>query len=367
MMATCNNMNKADVTSGCQFENGKHTIDVQVTSDDRQLVLGRYMMNTSASGILGEGSFSICRKGTNIQTGEEVAIKQYKMGKNNTEEVQGTLTKFRRQVAVLMELQKPWASEVSNDPAQWHEALMQETPGRLFMQMIDYSTDENGEPGPDARDGTMYMVTELAQYSLKEYLKVQRSRNQAFSRKAVKRSARAILLATAGLHAKGFVHLDLKPENMMMFNGRLKLIDVDGCVEIGSEVSLHDNSTSFSPCYCAPEWARFLLGSSGSTMTANPGLDSWSIGLTICELVTLGAVMRPIYGRFRQRAQSGNEASLLFMNWLGGLESEAPVPVSVEFFDAGLWELLHQGLLVCDADRRLSPVQCLSMPYFSSA
>lgn len=29
---------------------------------------------------------------------------------------------------------------------------------------------------------------------------------------------------------------DLKPENLMMFNGRLKLIDVDGCVPIDSEV-----------------------------------------------------------------------------------------------------------------------------------
>lgn len=28
---------------------------------------------------------------------------------------------------------------------------------------------------------------------------------------------------------------DLKPENLMMFNGRLKLIDVDGCVPIDSE------------------------------------------------------------------------------------------------------------------------------------
>lgn len=367
-MAACVNRNKTDETSDYQCEDHKHKVNEQLTSENCHVVLGRYMVNMSASGILGEGSFSICRKGTNIQTGEEVAIKEYKVSKNSNEEFhQATLAKFRRQVAVLMELQKPWSSKVSNDSARWHEDLLQESPGRLFMQVIDYSTDENGQPGPDARDGTMYMVTELAQYSLKEYLKLQKTRNQAFSRKAVRRSAKAIILATAGLHAKGFVHLDLKPENMMMFNGRLKLIDVDGCMPIGSEISLDDNSTSFSPCYCAPEWARFLCGHYGSTMTADPGLDSWSIGLTICELVTLGAVMRPAYSRFRQGAHSVNEASLLFMNWLGGLETEAPVPVSVEKFDAGLCELLQQGLLVCNAGQRMTPAQCLSMPYFSNA
>jgi hypothetical protein len=34
---------------------------------------------------------------------------------------------------------------------------------------------------------------------------------------------------------------DLKPENLMMFNGRLKLIDVDGCVPIDSEVPRKPN------------------------------------------------------------------------------------------------------------------------------
>ena len=108
----------------------------------------------------------------------------------------------------------------------------------------------------------MYVITEVAQYSLKDYFALKREKNKPLSRESIKACARAILLVVAGLHAKGLVHLDLKPENLMMFNGRLKLIDVDGCVPIGSEVSINDSSISFSPCYCAPEWARFLTDES---------------------------------------------------------------------------------------------------------
>ena len=75
--------------------------------------------------------------------------------------------------------------------------------------------------------------------------------------------AKAMQLLTlgefCGVPLPRLVHLDLKPENLMMFNGRLlslsfsvqlrgfalrsaagrlKLIDVDGCVPCGSEVSI---------------------------------------------------------------------------------------------------------------------------------
>ena len=132
----------------------------------------------------------------------------------------------------------------------------------------------------------MYVITEVAQYSLKDYFALKREKNKPLSRESIKACARAILLVVAGLHAKGLVHLDLKPENLMMFNGRLKLIDVDGCVPIGSEVSINDSSISFSPCYCAPEWARFLTDESESKIIVNDKLDVWSIGITLCELVT---------------------------------------------------------------------------------
>ncbi|CAK9033041.1 unnamed protein product [Durusdinium trenchii] len=195
-----------------------------------------------------------------------------------------------------------------------------------------------------------------------DYFALKREKNKPLSRESIKACARAIILVVAGLHAKGLVHLDLKPENLMMFNGRLKLIDVDGCVPIDSEVSINDSSISFSPCYCAPEWARFLIDEAENKIIARPHLDVWSIGITLCELVTLDAILKPMYGNFLRNGHSHREAGFLFMDWLGHI-TRAPVPKSIERFDKDFHKLIVEGLLVCDHLKRKSLAQCLSDPY----
>lgn len=44
----------------------------------QRLILGKYKMSMDKADIMGEGTSSICRKGTNTETGEAVAIKTYK-------------------------------------------------------------------------------------------------------------------------------------------------------------------------------------------------------------------------------------------------------------------------------------------------
>ncbi|CAJ1354912.1 unnamed protein product [Effrenium voratum] len=176
-----------------------------------------------------------------------------------------------------------------------------------------------------------------------DYFALKREKNKPLSRESIKACARAIILVVAGLHAKGLVHLDLKPENLMMFNGRLKLIDVDGCVPIESEVSINDSSISFSPCYCAPEWARFLIDEAENKIIAKPHLDVWSIGVTLCELVTLDAILKPMYGNFLRNGHSHREAGFLFMDWLGHI-TRAPVPKSIERFDKDFHKLIAEDV-----------------------
>jgi serine/threonine protein kinase len=191
----------------------------------------KYTMSMSKKDVMGEGSSSVCRMGLRNADREKVAIKTYKTRDDST------MMKFSRQISVLEELQKPFQHVPG---ALWNEQLMQIPPSNLFMRLIDYSKDAKGMPGPDPIDGEMYVVTEVGEQSLKDYIKQRRDDHRPLSKGCVKSITKAMVRVTAGLHAKGFVHLDLKPENLMIFNGRLKLIDVDGCVKSGAEVSIDD-------------------------------------------------------------------------------------------------------------------------------
>jgi len=331
------------------------------------IIMGKYRMNRGKEDIMGEGTSSICRKGVVIETNNPVAIKVYKSSKGKAEDAKSEdvkLQKFLRQVSVLKELQEPM--NVPSDPKLWNAQLANSKPSRLFMQLIDHSKDKHGEPGPDPTDGVLYVVTELAQYSLKDYLSLRRDQNRPLPKESVKNITKAIVLVVAGLHAKGLVHVDLKPENLMMFNGRLKLIDVDGCVKIGTLVSIQDSSISFSPCYCAPEWARFLIKDSEARIEVHPYLDVWSVGMTICELVTLDAVLKPMYANFLRNAAHHREAGFLFMDWLSQIK-KVPLPNTIDNFEPEFKELLNDWLLLCDCTKRKTLAQCLSNPYILSA
>jgi len=155
------------------------------------------------------------------------------------------------------------------------------------------------------------------------------------------------------------VHLDLKPSNLMIFDGGcLKLIDMDGCVRAGTLVSKNDTSISFSPFYCAPEWARFLTQSTDKPLAVTPSLDVWSAAMTICEVVHLEEIMKSNYANLIE--SSSDEAGLLFMTWLGRA-STVPVPRSIEEFDAGLWDMLSR-VLVCEGSQRRTLAQSLLAP-----
>ncbi|CAK9067076.1 unnamed protein product [Durusdinium trenchii] len=325
--------------------------------------MGKYKMGMTKQDLMGEGTSSICRKGVCLETNQEVAIKVYKALKDSHKGEDVRLQKFRRQISVLKMLQEPF--DTVSDETLWHPQLAATKPSKLFMTLLDYSTDSSGNPAPDPIDGVMYVVTELAQYSLKDYLALRRDQGKSLSRGAVKNISKAIISVVAVLLTKGLVHLDLKPENLMMFNGRLKLIDVDGCVPSGSEVSIQDSSISFSPCYCAPEWARFLIEESESKINVRPHLDVWSVGMTVCELATLDAVLKPMYANFLRNGHSHKEAGFLFMDWLGSI-AKAPLPKSIERFDDGFHKMLVNGLLVCDQHKRKTLAQCLSDPYLES-
>jgi serine/threonine protein kinase len=329
------------------------------------LVMNKYHMFMNKADHMGEGTSSICRRGQNIETKQNVAIKVYKeqtSGSKASKMKSVTLMKFKRQIQVLQELQEPFKKPT--DAKLWHSTLDSVKPEHVFMKLIDYSKDSKGEPGLDTTDNTMYVVTELAQYSLKDYLASLREKKNTLTDEKMKKFCKAILVAMAGLHAKGFVHIDMKPENMMMFSGKLKVIDVDGCVKMNSKINIQDSSISFSPCYCAPEWARFLISESESSIQALPGLDVWSVGMTLCELVTYDAILKAQYGNFLRNAHSHREAGFLFMEWLGGIK-KVPLPKKVAQFNDKFADLIANWLVVCKKEQRKSCAQCLEHSFLA--
>jgi serine/threonine protein kinase len=329
-----------------------------------RLVMGRYRMHEEPGDLLGEGSSSVCHRGTDTVTGEQVAIKEYKQSAKHSRGAtvpnRIMLTKFKRQVAVLQELQTPFVEP--SDGRLWSQELAQMEACDLFVRLLAYSTDQSGEPGPDYRDGKLYIVTELAQYDLKHYIRQHRVACAPLPREKVHSITKAVLLAAAGLHAKGFVHLDLKPANIMMFNGRWKVIDVDGCVKIGERVSLGDCSLSFSPCYCSPEWARFVAQDEIKSMVTVACMDAWSVGMVLVELVTLTPLLKERYDSFHEFFE---HRLIHFLKWLGKAKS-LQLPGSIERFDADFHDLVTKWLLVRDASKRRSLAECLSCPYVAS-
>jgi serine/threonine protein kinase len=331
-----------------------------------RMVMDRYKMFMDKEAVMGEGTSSICRRGQDPLTGDSLAIKVYKeqQSSKSSRVKSVTLQKFRRQIKVLQELQEPF--QTPSDGTLWHKTLDNVEPGQVFVRLIDYSKDAKGEPGPDPADNTMYVVTELAQYSLKDFLANLREKKKSLPPEKVKKLCKAIMVAMASLHAKGFVHLDMKPENLMMFNGRLKVIDVDGCVKMNTKINIQDSSISFSPCYCAPEWARFLISEDVSYILALPGLDVWSVGMTLCELITHDAILKTQYGNFLRNAHNNREAGFLFMEWLGGIK-RLPVPRQVGEHDKAFLDLLSNWLLVCKAEQRKNCAQSLSHEFIADA
>merc|ERR1719487_1448726 len=88
----------------------------------------------------------------------------------------------------------------------------------------------------------------------------------------------------AALHARNFVHADLKPMNVMHFpSGRWKLIDMDGMVTPGLVAA---DDICYTPLYVAPEMAKQCVAGV-QEMEVSRHLDVWSLGMCVCELVTL--------------------------------------------------------------------------------
>merc|ERR1712183_425652 len=145
---------------------------------------------------------------------------------------------------------------------------------------------------------------------------------------------------------------------------------IDGCMPIGSTVSLNGDLIGFSPFYCAPEWAHLVLKSwahnGDCKMEVTHALSSWSIGILLCELVALYPVLESAYVKFVKGAFTHREACLLFLEWLCSSSRAAAMPSELERTDPYFYELLSDWLLVHEPAERKSMADCLTHSCISS-
>ncbi|PWA16667.1 hypothetical protein CCH79_00017483, partial [Gambusia affinis] len=194
-------------------------------------------------GLLGRGSFGEVYKVQNNKDGRLYAVKRSAQRFRGNSERQRSIKEARNHERICPH------PHVLDFLAAWEES------GRLYIQTELCSTSlllhaENKPPGPDEPAAWGYLCD--------------------------------LLSALKHLHSHGFVHLDLKPANVLITDsGRLKLGDFGLLLEVnqtGAGSKNRKTKEDFQegdPRYMAPELLRGEYG---------PAADVFSLGVSILEL-----------------------------------------------------------------------------------
>ncbi|XP_072927614.1 serine/threonine-protein kinase 17A-like [Hemitrygon akajei] len=168
--------------------------------------------------------------------------------------------------------------------------------------------------------------------------------DEAFKEKDVIRLVRQILDGVAYLHGKNIVHLDLKPQNILLTNcnplGNIRIVDFGLSRRVDSIEEIKE--ITGTPEYVAPEILNYEAISTAT--------DMWSIGVLVYVMLT---GVSPFLGDDRQTT---------FLNI-----SKVDIDYSEDIFE-GISDLainFIQSLLIKDPRKRAKAEQCLKHPWLS--
>ena len=227
----------------------------------------------------------------------------------------------------------------------------------LVVSLLDYSKGADGKPGKE--NGEYYVVMELGDFSLEEYINYRERSKSPFTVDEIRSILWDVTRVVCLLHAQGLAHLDIKPGNIMLFNSTFwKLIDFDGCFIASSVVDVLQSDVAFTPLYCAPEIAGAIVRMAEEFKVSRL-MDVWSIGQIAAELV----YMRPLLeAKFSQLYQNGDDSR--FLRWLSNPDTKLDY-IEVQKVDADLFDLLSGHILVKNVKKRSSLPDILQHRFFS--
>jgi cell division cycle 2-like protein len=291
-----------------------------------------------------EGAYGVVWKARDLATDEIVALKQIKFDAAVSKE--GFPVTALREISVLLALSHESIVTVK-------EMVVGDAMDKAFMVMEFFEFD--------LKDGILKFDGALAQSELKGIMQ-------------------QILAGTQHMHAKWFLHRDLKTSNILVHkSGRIALADF-GLARRYQDPPRAMTQLVVTLWYRAPE---LLFGEA----CYGPAVDMWSIGCIFGELITKDAIM-PGQGELDQIDQIfslvgvpnesnwpsfGKLPNAGLFRWKAKKEQDlllrkkfpvaSPVSANQAFLDGNGYDLLEK-LLTLDPAMRLSASQALEHPYF---
>ncbi|XP_034234012.1 ribosomal protein S6 kinase alpha-5-like [Thrips palmi] len=268
-------------------------------------------------GILGDGTYSVCRKCRHRETGQEFAVK-----------IVSRKTDCTREINLLR-------------ACQGHSNIV-----RLYEVFYD--------------EAHTYLVLEL----LRGGELLERIRRQArFTESQASRIMCSLVAAVNEMHSRGVVHRDLKPENLLFTdtseNSDIKIVDF-GFARLKQEKEVL-TTPCFTLHYAAPEVLKQAFGNSASNNSTSATCDNKGTPVSQpcsegydenCDLWSLGVILYTMLsGRapFHARSRDHSAASIMSKIKEGDFNFNADAWQNV----SSAAKQLTKGLLTVDPKKRL--------------